>query len=66
MEMPRPEREVFEDLRQLAATSGFARVIAWFCARDNFTWYRDEMRAEDMQHLYRHSRLTRRARRRAR
>lgn len=56
---PRPEREIFNELGALVATLGFAHVIAALCARDNFTWYRDEMRAEDMAHLYSRSRLIR-------
>jgi len=56
---PRPEREIFDELGALVATPGFAHVIAALCARDNFTWYRDEMRAEDMAHLYSRSRLIR-------
>jgi hypothetical protein len=59
MTTPRREQEIFEDLGSLTATPGFAHVIAYFCARDNFTWYKDEMRAEDMQHLYSRSRLIR-------
>lgn len=59
MEVPRPEQEIFDDLGKVTATPGFAHVIAYFCARDNFTWYRHEMRAEDMQHLYSRSRLIR-------
>jgi hypothetical protein len=55
----RPEQEIFEELALLAATPGFAHVIAFFCARDNFTWHQDEMRAEDMQHLYSRARLIR-------
>lgn len=56
---PRPEQEIFDDLATLAAMPGFAHVIAYFCARDNFTWFSDEMRAEDLQHLYSGSRLIR-------
>jgi hypothetical protein len=59
MGAPRPEQEIFDELGELSATPGFAHVIAYFCARDNFTRYRDEMRAEDMQHLYSRSRLIR-------
>lgn len=55
----RSEQEVFDDLAALASTPGFAHVIAYLCLRDNFTWYREEMRAEDMQHLYSRSRLIR-------
>ncbi len=56
---PRPEQEIFDELARLAATPGFAHVIAAFCVRDNFTWYRDEIRADDMEHLYSRSRLIR-------
>jgi hypothetical protein len=59
MEIPRSEQEIFDDLAKLAATPGFAHLIAYFCSRDNFTWYSDEMRADDMQHLYSRSRLIR-------
>jgi hypothetical protein len=59
MEAPQPEQEIFDDLGKVTATPGFAHVIAYFCARDNFTWYLNEMRAEDMQHLYSRSRLIR-------
>jgi len=59
MSTPRPEQEIFQELAVLAATPGFAHIIAYFCARDNFTWYKDEMRAEDMRHLYSRSRLIR-------
>ncbi|MXP44977.1 SEC-C metal-binding domain-containing protein [Allopontixanthobacter sediminis] len=55
----RPEQLVFDELGRLVAAPGFAHVIAALCARDNFTWYRDEMRAEDMAHLYSRSRLIR-------
>lgn len=56
---PRPEREIFEELGTLVASPGFANVIAALCARDNFTWYRDEMHVEDVAHLYSRSRLIR-------
>lgn len=59
MENPRPEQEIFDELAALAAVPGFAHVIAAFCARDNFTWYRHEVRAEDMEHLYSRARLIR-------
>lgn len=59
MEIPRPEQKIFDELGELAATPGFAHLAAYFCARDNFSWYNEEMRAEDMQHLYSRSRLIR-------
>ena len=59
VEGQRTEQEIFDELSALTATPGFAHVVAQFCARDNFTSYRDEMRAEDMQHLYSRSQLIR-------
>ena len=59
MTTPRPEQEIFDDLVSLTATPGFAHVIAYLCARDNFTWFSDEMQAEDLQHLYSRTRLIR-------
>ena len=57
---PRTEQEVFDEIGELAATPGYAHVIAFLCARDNFVWHRrDGLRAEDMQHLYSRSRLIR-------
>ncbi|MBB4099377.1 YecA family protein [Sphingomonas kyeonggiensis] len=59
MGTPRREDEIFEDLAKMAAEPGYAHVIAGFCTRDNFTWYSDEIRAEDLSHLYSRSRLIR-------
>lgn len=59
IEMPRSEQDIFDELGALTATPGFAHVIAWLCTRDNFTWYRNEMCPEEMQHLYSRSRLIR-------
>ncbi len=56
----RPEQEVFDEIAELAATPGYAHVIAFLCVRDNFVWHRrDGMQVEDMQHLYSRSRLIR-------
>jgi len=55
----RSEQEIFDELTALSAIPGFAHIIAYFSARDNFTVYFDGMRAEDMQHLYSRSRLIR-------
>jgi hypothetical protein len=59
MKNPRPEQEIFDELAALTDTPGFAHVIAALCARDNFTWYSEEMRAEDMTPLYSRARLIR-------
>lgn len=59
VQISRAEQEIFDELAALVATPGFAHVIAAFCARDNFTSFKDEMLAEDMAHLYSRSRLIR-------
>lgn len=56
---PRAEQTIFEELRVLAATPGFAHIIAYLCARDNFTLFSGEIIADDMQHFYSRSRLIR-------
>ena len=53
------KQDVFDQLAVLAATQGFAHVIAFLCIRDNFITFREEMRADDMDHLYSPSRLIR-------
>lgn len=52
MTNPRPEQEIFDELAALAATPGFAHVIAAFCLRDNWIRSIEEMHAEDMAHLH--------------
>jgi len=55
----RSEQKIFDELNEVAATPGFAHIVAYLCMRDNFTWFSGEMRAEDMHHLYSRSRLIR-------
>ncbi|WP_158808550.1 nuclease-related domain-containing protein [Beijerinckia sp. L45] len=59
MKPVRPEQEVFEELAALAAKPGFAHVVAFLSVRDNFVWFKEDMTAEDMGHLYSRSRVIR-------
>lgn len=56
---PRPETEIFQALRRLTATPGFAHIIAYLCARDNFTVFSGDLTAEDLQPMYSRSRIIR-------
>lgn len=56
---PRTEAEIFADLRALATTPGFAHVVAYLCARDNFTLFSGELTAEQLQPMYSRSRIIR-------
>ncbi len=55
----RSEQDIFEDLSLLCRLPGFAHVIAYFCYRDNFVRYNDDLKSEDLQHLSSPSRLLR-------
>lgn len=56
---PRDEADILAELRQLCRTPGFAHVIAHVIVRDNFVFYQDEMKPEDMAHLFGFKRLIR-------
>lgn len=55
----RPEQEIFDELAKLCSSPGYVHAIAYICFRDNMILYADEMKAEDMQHLFSKSRLIR-------
>lgn len=55
----RKEEEIFEELGKLCASPGYVHAIAHICFRDNVIAYKDEMKAEDMQHMFSRSRLIR-------
>lgn len=55
----RSEQVVFDDLAKLCVSTGYVHAIACLCLRDNIIGYSDEMKAEDMQHLFTKSRLIR-------
>jgi hypothetical protein len=55
----RPEQTKFEDLAELCSSPGYIHAIAHLCFRDNMIAYSDEMKSEDMQHLFSSTRLIR-------
>ena len=55
----RTEQAIFDELASLCAAPGYVHAIAYLCHRDNMIRYADEMKAEDMQHLFSKSRLIR-------
>lgn len=56
---PRPEVEILAELRTLCHTPGFAHIVTRAIVRDNFVFYKDEMKPEDMAHLFGFKRLIR-------
>jgi len=48
----RPEEEIFRELAELCWSPGFVHVIAYLSMRDNMIRYEDEIKPEDMSHLY--------------
>lgn len=56
---PRAEAEVLAELRTLCHQPGFAHIVAQVIVRDNFVFYQDEMKPEDMAHLFGSKRLIR-------
>lgn len=55
----RSESEVFRDLEKLCVSPGYAHVIAYFCYKDNFIIYEDEMSVGDLIPRYSKKTLTR-------
>jgi SEC-C motif len=53
------EQEVFVELGALCTSPGYAHVIAYFCHRDNFVRFRDEMTSKDASNLFSAGRLLR-------
>lgn len=56
---PRAEADILAELRELCRTPGFAHVVAHVIVRDNFVFYKEEMKPEDMAHLFGFKRLIR-------
>lgn len=56
---PRAEADILAELRLLCHTPGFAHIVAHVIVRDNFVFYKDEMKPEDMAHLFGFKRLIR-------
>ena len=55
----REEALIFRDLSTLCTSRGYVHALAYLCFRDNIIHYADEMRVEDMQHLFSPDRLIR-------
>lgn len=55
----RSEQAIFDDLASLCCSSGFIHAVAAICSRDNVVGFKNELRAEDISHLFSKSRLTR-------
>ncbi|MGB8524272.1 MAG: SEC-C metal-binding domain-containing protein [Candidatus Acidiferrales bacterium] len=55
----RSEREVFADLAALCTSPGYVHALAFLAFRDNYIRYSDELKAEDMMHLFSPERLLR-------
>ncbi|WP_349657566.1 hypothetical protein [Xanthomonas sp. 10-10] len=56
---PRSEAEVFAELADLASSEGYVHAVALICCRDNLIPYVDDLKASDLQKLYRRDRLIR-------
>ena len=48
----RSEEAIFRDLSALCTSPGYVHALAYLCFRDSVIRYSDEMRAEDMGHLF--------------
>jgi hypothetical protein len=55
----RSEQVIFDDLAELCTSPGYVHAIAYLCFRDNIIWYSEEMKAQDMQHLFSKKRIIR-------
>jgi len=55
----RREEQIFGDLSALCTSPGYVHALAWLCFRDSVIRYSDEMRAEDVAHLFSADRLIR-------
>ena len=55
----RAEQEIFDELANLCLSAGYAHAIAFFCFRDNFVGFKDQLRGEDYAKLFSDERLIR-------
>ncbi|MGX7874190.1 SEC-C domain-containing protein [Mesorhizobium sp. ORM6] len=56
---PREEQIIFEELREIAKSPGFAHAIAYICFRDNVYTYTDQISIADINRKNRSEELTR-------
>jgi hypothetical protein len=55
----RSEKEVFADLAVLCMSPGYVHALSFLAFRDNYILYSEELKAEDMMHLFSPERLLR-------
>ena len=55
----RSEQVIFDELAVLCRSKGFIHAIAYLCYRNNFVFFNEELRPEDMTHMFSDSRLIR-------
>ncbi len=55
----REEAAIFLDLSAICTSPGYVHALAYLCFRDSVVGFSDEMRAEDMNHLFSMERLIR-------
>src|SRR5258708_14292188 len=55
----RSEQEIFDELAALCASPGYAHAIAYFCYRDHFVGFGDQLKPEDYSKLFSIERLIR-------
>jgi hypothetical protein len=55
----RSEQEIFDELAALCASPGYAHATAYFCYRDHFVGFGDELKSEDYFKLFSIERLIR-------
>ena len=54
-----PEHTIFSDLAAICTSPGYVHALAYLCFRDSVVGYSDDMRAEDLKHLFSMDRLIR-------
>ncbi|QDW53434.1 nuclease-related domain-containing protein [Burkholderia sp. KBS0801] len=59
MKQPRDEAQIFEDLVELAASSGYIHAVAHICHRDNVIHFQGKLKPSDMERLFSRERLIR-------
>lgn len=57
--MKRDEKDILQDLESLCESDGFAQVIAYFCMRDNFIYFEDKIKPDDLGDIKSTNRLIR-------
>ncbi len=53
----RTEQVIFDELAKLCVSPGYIHAIAYLCFRDNIIRFSDEIKSDDVQHLFSNNRL---------